>query len=95
MKKMTAHDVESMLKEAALEQTGKRDCAGILKYLEPNYALKELCQWAADKFGITVLKRFQFRAKRRPLVHGFKQREIPFMLGRRPIHESSIPMFGK
>ncbi len=54
MKKMSSHDVETMLKEAALEQTGKRDCAGILKYLEPNYALKELCQWAADKFAITV-----------------------------------------
>jgi preprotein translocase subunit SecA len=54
MKKMSAHEVEEKLKEAALEQIEKRDCAGITKYLEPNWALIELSQWAKDKFGITV-----------------------------------------
>jgi preprotein translocase subunit SecA len=54
MKKMDAHQVEEMLKIAALEQIEKRDCAGITKYLEPHYALKELATWALDKFGITV-----------------------------------------
>ena len=41
-----------MLKEAALEQIDKRDCAGLMKYLEPNYALQELGDWAKEKFGI-------------------------------------------
>ena len=54
MKKMSAEQVEQVLKDAALEQIDKRDTAGILKYLEPHYALRELAQWAADKFGVTV-----------------------------------------
>ena len=54
MRKLDAHGVEEMLKAAALEQVDKRDCAGLMKYLEPNYALKELCNWAKEKFNIEV-----------------------------------------
>jgi preprotein translocase subunit SecA len=54
LRKMSAFEVEEKLKEAALEQIEKRDCAGILKYLEPDYALRELTQWAQEKFGVTV-----------------------------------------
>ncbi|MGH7177191.1 MAG: hypothetical protein ACREJC_07420, partial [Tepidisphaeraceae bacterium] len=54
MRKMTQQQVEERLREAAVEQIDKRDCAGLLKYLEEHYALKELCNWAREKFGITV-----------------------------------------
>ncbi|HVT90307.1 MAG TPA: preprotein translocase subunit SecA [Tepidisphaeraceae bacterium] len=54
MKKMTADEVEDHLKTAALEQIEKRDCAGLMKYLEPNYQLAELSSWAESKFGIKV-----------------------------------------
>jgi preprotein translocase subunit SecA len=54
LKKMQVEEVEQFLKEAALEQLEKRDCAGLMKYLEKNFALGELCEWAKSKFGITV-----------------------------------------
>jgi len=54
MKKMDVHEVEVYLKEAALEQIEKRDCAGLMKYLEPNYQLSELAAWALAKFGVKV-----------------------------------------
>jgi len=54
MRKLDVDEVEEMLKTAALEQIGKRECAGLMKYLEPNYALKELCNWAKEKFNVEV-----------------------------------------
>jgi preprotein translocase subunit SecA len=54
MRKLDAAGVEEMLKDAALEQINKRDCAGVMKYLEPDYALKELCNWAKEKFSIEI-----------------------------------------
>ena len=54
MRKLDANGVEEMLKSAALEQIEQRDCAGLMKYLEPNYALKELCNWANEKFGVDI-----------------------------------------
>jgi preprotein translocase subunit SecA len=54
MKKMDAQEVEEHLTLAALEQIEQRDCAGLMKYLEPNFALKELSAWAAAKFGVTI-----------------------------------------
>jgi preprotein translocase subunit SecA len=54
LKKMEMHEVELFLKQAALEQIEKRDCAGMVKYLEQNYDLQALCEWAAAKFKITV-----------------------------------------
>ncbi len=54
LKKMDVHQVEEFLKEAALEQIGRRNCSGLLKYLEPNYNLRELSSWAESKFGVVV-----------------------------------------
>jgi preprotein translocase subunit SecA len=54
VRRLDAHGVEEMLKEAALEQVDKRDCAGLMKYLEPNYTLNELCHWAREKFSIEI-----------------------------------------
>jgi preprotein translocase subunit SecA len=47
-------EVEIFLKEAALEQISQRDCSGLTKYLEPNFALNELSIWAEAKFDIVV-----------------------------------------
>jgi preprotein translocase subunit SecA len=54
MRTMDAEGVEERLKTAALEQVDKRDCAALMKYLEPNYAVQELCNWAAEKFNVRV-----------------------------------------
>jgi preprotein translocase subunit SecA len=54
MRKLDAHGVEELLKEAALQQVNERDCAGLMRYLEPNWAVKELCNWANEKFGIQI-----------------------------------------
>jgi len=54
LRKMDAREVEDKLKEAAVEQIDKRDCAPLLKYLEPLYAERELANWAKEKFSITV-----------------------------------------
>ena len=40
LRKMDPLSVELMLKETALEQIAKRDTSGLLKYLEPDYALR-------------------------------------------------------
>ncbi|HEV8377849.1 MAG TPA: SEC-C metal-binding domain-containing protein, partial [Tepidisphaeraceae bacterium] len=54
IRKMSADEVEEKLKTAAIEQIDKRDCAALVKYLEPNFAESELANWAAEKFGIKV-----------------------------------------
>jgi preprotein translocase subunit SecA len=54
IREMDAHELEEKLREAAIEQIVRRDCAGIMKYLVPNYALQEMSRWAQEKFGIQV-----------------------------------------
>jgi preprotein translocase subunit SecA len=54
IKRMTKDEVEDRLREAALEQIQKRDCAGLVKYLEPLYAEGELAEWARSKFDIQI-----------------------------------------
>ncbi|HMO27048.1 MAG TPA: hypothetical protein PKB10_12345, partial [Tepidisphaeraceae bacterium] len=54
LKKMSAHEVEETLKEAAIGQIEARDCAGIQKFLEPGYAPGELAAWAKNKFDVDV-----------------------------------------
>ena len=54
LKKMNPQSVEELLKEAALHQINQRDMSSLLKYLEPNYAMQALCDWAREKFGIAV-----------------------------------------
>ena len=54
IRKMTPDEVKERLRDAAIEQIQKRDVNGLLKYLEPLYAEKELCAWAKEKFAISV-----------------------------------------
>jgi len=54
IRRMTAVDVAEKLREAAIEQIEHRDVNGLLKYLEPLYAEKELCAWAKEKFAVNV-----------------------------------------
>ena len=54
IRKHDATEIEDILKTAALAQIDQRDCAGLMKYLEPDYAVKELCNWANEKFGLDI-----------------------------------------
>jgi preprotein translocase subunit SecA len=54
IRNMTVDEVDEQLRAAALEQIDKRDCAGLMKYLDPNYAEQELSGWAEKKFGIQI-----------------------------------------
>ncbi len=54
IKGMDKHELEDRLREAAIEQIDKRDCAGLMRYLEPDFAENELASWAQEKFGIRV-----------------------------------------
>jgi len=54
IRKMDALELEEKLREAAIEQIDRRDCSGLLKYLEPQYAERELAAWAKDKFSIEI-----------------------------------------
>jgi preprotein translocase subunit SecA len=51
----TSYDeLETMLRQAAVDQIDHRDYSGLKKYLEPSFAESELASWAADKFGIDI-----------------------------------------
>jgi len=54
IRQMEPREVEDRLREAAIEQINKRDVAGLVRFLDPNYAENELCAWAKDKFGVDV-----------------------------------------
>ncbi|MGD0769115.1 MAG: SEC-C metal-binding domain-containing protein [Tepidisphaeraceae bacterium] len=54
IRQMSAEDVEAKLRLAAIEQIDNRSCAGVMKYLAPNYAEQELVNWAREKFNIQV-----------------------------------------
>jgi preprotein translocase subunit SecA len=54
LRKMNPDEVEAFLKEKALEQIGERNCSALTRYLEANYPLSELANWADQKFGIAV-----------------------------------------
>ncbi len=54
VKKMTRDEIDERLREAAIEQIDKRDCAGLSKYLEPLFAEGALASWARDKFDIQI-----------------------------------------
>jgi preprotein translocase subunit SecA len=49
-----ADELEALLSEAAIEQIQKRDCSGLMKFLEKDWALNELRNWAHDKFSVEV-----------------------------------------
>jgi preprotein translocase subunit SecA len=54
IRQMTSDQVEAKLRIAAVEQIDKRDCAGLMKYLDKNYAEQELANWAREKFDIQI-----------------------------------------
>ena len=54
IRKMDQMELEEKLRLAAIEQIEKRDCSGLLKYLEPLYAERELVNWAREKFAIDL-----------------------------------------
>jgi preprotein translocase subunit SecA len=47
-------ELEEKLRNSAVEQIVGRDCAGIMKYLEPLYAETELARWMNEKFGVEI-----------------------------------------
>jgi preprotein translocase subunit SecA len=54
IRSMDYHELESKLRDSAIEQINKRDCAGIMKYLEPLYAETELANWVREKFVVDI-----------------------------------------
>jgi preprotein translocase subunit SecA len=54
IRQMSAAEVESKLRIAAVEQIDNRSCAGLMKYLEPMYPERELANWAREKFDIKL-----------------------------------------
>ncbi len=54
IRSMDYHELETRLRESAIEQINKRDCAGIMKYLEPLFAETSLAAWAREKFEVEV-----------------------------------------
>jgi preprotein translocase subunit SecA len=51
---MDAQELQEQLARRATEQIASREVDALLKYLEPRYAERELCNWAREKFGIEV-----------------------------------------
>ena len=54
VRQMDAHELEERIKESALAQIARHDVSGLMRFLEPQYAARELCNWAEEKFGIEL-----------------------------------------
>ena len=54
IRRTSADDLETTLRQAAVEQINARDCGGLHKYLEPKFAEGELAAWAREKFDIDL-----------------------------------------
>jgi len=54
LKKMNPSEIEEALKKAAIDHIDRRDCAPLVKYLEPFFAETELAAWARNKFGVVI-----------------------------------------
>src|SRR5207253_540582 len=65
LRSMDVDELEQKLRDSAVEQINKRDCAGITKYLEPHFAAQELANWAKEKFNVES-KAEDFIADERP-----------------------------
>jgi preprotein translocase subunit SecA len=52
IRRMSREEVEDTIKTAATEQIDKRDCAGLVRFLEPLFAEQALCEWAREKFAV-------------------------------------------
>ncbi len=54
LRQMNIEEVKLRLTEIAIKQVGKRNLAGVSKFLDPLYAPKQLADWAQTKFSITL-----------------------------------------
>jgi preprotein translocase subunit SecA len=54
IRQMSAEEVEEQLRETADEQIDRRNCDGLMKFLDKNYAEQSLADWAAEKFGVKI-----------------------------------------
>ena len=54
IRRSTPDDLETMLRQAAVEQIDARDCSGLQKYIEPKFPEGELAAWAREKFSIDM-----------------------------------------
>ena len=54
IRRSTPDDLETMLRQAAVEQINGRDVSGLQKYLAPKFAENELAAWAREKFDIEI-----------------------------------------
>ncbi|MCC6240317.1 MAG: preprotein translocase subunit SecA [Phycisphaerales bacterium] len=54
IRSMTPQQLRDPLIDSAVEKINQRDCGGLMRYLEPLYAQRELAGWAHDKFGIDI-----------------------------------------
>ncbi len=50
IRQMSVQEVRAKLSEAAQEQIDKKDLTGVSKFLVPHYALRQLAEWAKQKF---------------------------------------------
>jgi preprotein translocase subunit SecA len=54
IRQMTSQQVEEKLRDAAVEIINHKEVGELMKFLAPDYAQRELCNWAKEKFGIEV-----------------------------------------
>ena len=54
IRSMDYHELETKLRDSAIEQINKRECAGLMKYLDPLYTETELANWAKEKFDVIL-----------------------------------------
>ena len=54
LRQMDGGEVEDLLKQGGLAQIARHDVAGLTRFIELNFAAKELCNWAEEKFGLEV-----------------------------------------
>jgi preprotein translocase subunit SecA len=54
IRRTSYNELETTLRQAAVDQIDHRDFSGLMKYLEPSFADSELANWAREKFGIDV-----------------------------------------
>jgi preprotein translocase subunit SecA len=54
IRRLSVDELESRLRQAAVEQIDHRDCSGLLKYLEANFAETQLAAWAREKFDVAI-----------------------------------------
>jgi preprotein translocase subunit SecA len=54
LKQMDREHIKESLIEAAMEQIERKGCEGIAPFLVPNFAQKQLAEWANNKFGVQI-----------------------------------------